>query len=123
MLAAFKRAPDAWRRRDGRLAFDAVKLSHHGSKGNTSRALCDAIACPRWLVSTNGARFGHPHPEVLSRVVLAAEAAGDEPPTFVLNHVTEFVTDFIAAAGDRYRVVTPAPGAGPVAGVTVSLQD
>lgn len=122
VLAAFRRAPAAWRRRDGRLAFDAVKLSHHGSKGNTSRALCDAIACPRWLVSTDGARFGHPHPQALARVVLAAEAAGDPPVTFVLNHVTPWVEDLVAGAGARYQVLAPGRRDGVQdAGITVTL--
>lgn len=122
VLAAFERAPAEWRGPDGRLRFDAVKLSHHGSRGNTSRELCDAIACPQWLVSTDGAHFGHPHPETLARVVLSAEAAGDPPVTFVLNHVTPHVEDLLAGAGDRYLVATPErQGDTWAAGVTVSL--
>jgi beta-lactamase superfamily II metal-dependent hydrolase len=48
-----------------RLAFDAVKLSHHGSMGNVSRELLALIDCPRFLVSTNGDYFRHPDPETI----------------------------------------------------------
>ncbi len=46
-----------------RLAVDAVKVSHHGSKGNTSDELMSLIESPRFLFSTNGAQFGHPDQE------------------------------------------------------------
>ena len=99
--------------------FDAVKLSHHASRNNTNIALCQRIVAPLWLVSTNGARFKHPHPEALARVVVSQP----EPPTFVLNYVTPFVTDLIAGAGPRYQVQLPERRAdGQYAeGVTVDL--
>ena len=52
-----------------RLAVDAVKLSHHGSKGNTSDELMSLIESPRFLFSTNGAQFGHPDQEAVQRVI------------------------------------------------------
>lgn len=121
VLAAFRRAPEHWRGKDGRIRLDAVKVSHHGSRGNTSRRLCDAVACSRWLFSTDGTRFGHPHPETLGRIVAASEAAGDPPPTFVFNHVTPFVADVVAGAGARYRVEVPRQRGGvPGAGISVT---
>lgn len=106
LLAAFERLPAGMRVKTGpnagRVKLNAVKMSHHGSRNNTSQELCDAIACPRWLVSTNGARFGHPHLEALARVIVSQGR-----PTFVLNYVTPFVEDLLDGAGDRWRVVTP----------------
>lgn len=110
LLAALERLPGRMRVKTGpdanRVKLDAVKMSHHGSRNNTSRQLCEAISCPRWLVSTNGARFGHPHPEALARVILSQT----KPPTFVLNYVTDAVTDLIEGAGSRWKVVTPKRG-------------
>ena len=39
----------------------AVKLPHHGSIGNVNKELLAAVETPRWLISTNGANFSHPH--------------------------------------------------------------
>ncbi len=52
-----------------RLAVDAVKVSHHGSKGNTTDELMSLIESPKFLFSTNGAQFGHPDEEAVRRVI------------------------------------------------------
>jgi len=52
-----------------RLAVDAVKVAHHGSKGNTTDELMSLIESPRFLFSTNGAQFGHPDQEAVRRVI------------------------------------------------------
>ena len=87
---------------DGPFDFDAVKLAHHGSRRNTSLELCRMIRSKKWLVSTNGAVFGHPDPECLARVIVT-----QDKPTFYLNYVTDRVTDLISGAGDRYQVALP----------------
>jgi hypothetical protein len=53
-----------------RLQVDMTKLSHHGSAGSTSNELLDALDCPRYLVSSSGASYGHPKLEAISRVVI-----------------------------------------------------
>jgi hypothetical protein len=50
---------------------DALKLAHHGSRANTSDELLELVRCDRYLVSTNGVRFGHPDKECLARVIWA----------------------------------------------------
>lgn len=92
--------------------FAAVKLSHHGSRGNTSVGLLERLRCSRWIVSTNGAQFHHPDAECLARVVVTQRR-----PTFYLNYETEQVTDLIASAGPRYKVSVPRRGDG----ITISL--
>lgn len=82
--------------------FDAVKMSHHGSRRNTDLELARQVQSRRWLLSTNGAQFGHPDPEALARVVVAQE----RKPTF-FNYVTDHLSDILAAAGDRYAVTLP----------------
>ena len=50
--------------------FDMVKLSHHGSQGNLSRALLDTLDCHRFAISTDGSRHHHPDPEAIARLLL-----------------------------------------------------
>src|SRR5690606_3544619 len=45
------------------LHVDAVKVAHHGSAGNISDNLLALIDSLRFLISTNGAQFGHPDAE------------------------------------------------------------
>lgn len=49
---------------------DAVKVSHHGSKNNTSLDLLKRIDCQKYLISTNGKSHGHPHLETLARIAI-----------------------------------------------------
>lgn len=59
------------RRQEGKLRLDAFKLSHHGSRGNTSPGLLGMIACRDFLISTNGSSYHHPHQETIARVLLS----------------------------------------------------
>lgn len=70
----------------GRYRLDACKLSHHGSRGNTSAELVQAVDCRNWLVSTNGKQFGHPNGEAIARILRAA--GGDVRLHF--NYRSEF---------------------------------
>lgn len=49
--------------------YDAVKISHHGSSGNTSPSLLRLIESSIYLISTNGAKYNHPDVETLARIV------------------------------------------------------
>ena len=49
---------------------DAVKISHHGSKNNTSLSLLEKINCNKYFISTNGKSHGHPDLETLSRIAV-----------------------------------------------------
>jgi len=55
------------------LEVDAWKFAHHGGKKNTSPELIKLVRCPRFLVSTSGARYHHPNAETLARVLVAKE--------------------------------------------------
>ncbi len=99
--------------------FTAVKINHHASKANTSRALLERIRSKHWLVSTDGARFHHPHVETLGRIVVT-----QDKPVFHLNHVTDepHLQDLIDGAGDRYSVRLPRKiGSQHSAGLLVKL--
>lgn len=58
----------------GVLTVDAVKVPHHGSRANVSRALVKAVPARHYLVSTNGDTFRHPDDEAIARIVLGAPA-------------------------------------------------
>lgn len=54
--------------KENRLKVSYVKLSHHGSKHNTTLGLIDLVDCNNFLISTNGTRHGHPDKEALARI-------------------------------------------------------
>lgn len=54
--------------KENRLKVLYMKISHHGSKHNTTEGLLDVIDCNNFLISTNGTRHGHPDKEALSRI-------------------------------------------------------
>lgn len=49
--------------------FDVIKVSHHGSKGNTSPSLLKLIDSDQYFISTNSKLFTHPDTEVLARII------------------------------------------------------
>lgn len=63
-----------------------LKLSHHGSRGNTSPALIEKLVCQHYLLSTNGSIYKHPHPETIARVI----KRGSKNPRFYFNYRTDF---------------------------------
>jgi beta-lactamase superfamily II metal-dependent hydrolase len=52
-----------------RIKLDALKVPHHASARNVSKELIDLIDCKLYLVSTNGAYFGHPDPVGIARIL------------------------------------------------------
>lgn len=55
----------------GRYRIDLLKVSHHGSKANTSKRLPRLIDCTRFAFSTNGVRHHHPDPQTIARFLVA----------------------------------------------------
>lgn len=54
---------------DNKLQIDLMKVSHHGSKANTSDELLDLIECKCFIISTDGSRHGLPNKETIARIV------------------------------------------------------
>jgi beta-lactamase superfamily II metal-dependent hydrolase len=54
-----------------RLKVDYVKVSHHGSKNNTSQKMLNYIDCDNYIISTNGGAAKHKHPsrETIARII------------------------------------------------------
>ena len=56
---------------NNKLSVDVMKVSHHGSRKNTSTDMFDFICCSRYLISTNGGKVRRllPDKESLSRIL------------------------------------------------------
>lgn len=96
LIDAFARLPG--NAAGGRIRLDAFKLSHHGSRGNTSTDLLRAVDCTNWLVSTNGKMFQHPDGEAIARVI----RAGGAGVNLRFNYRSEF-NEIWAAPGLQRR--------------------
>lgn len=72
---------------DTRVALDAFKLPHHGSKNNISPELMATISCPRYLVSTSGTRFHHPDVDAIKRII--EHHHGDDKPELWFNYKSD----------------------------------
>ena len=70
-----------WKRLSDKKTVDAFKLSHHGSKGTTSKELIAEIECSTYLISTDGSRHQHPDREAIARVLVSQSG----PKTLVCN--------------------------------------
>jgi beta-lactamase superfamily II metal-dependent hydrolase len=68
----------------GKLALAALKVSHHGSKHNTTTSLLKKLACKTYLVSTNGSQFGHPDDNAIARIIRDGRAE-----MLIFNYRTE----------------------------------
>lgn len=88
---------------------DACKLPHHGSKGNVTVGLVEALDCPLWLVSSNGVRFRHPDDAALARVILKG-VRGDRRPTIGWNYRSDRCKTFTSSyppGRSRYKTLEP----------------
>jgi beta-lactamase superfamily II metal-dependent hydrolase len=73
--------------RDNQLAVDLVKISHHGSKHNTTRELLERINCCRYLISTDGTGpYYHPSRETLILISEYGRPNKDIPLTIYTNY-------------------------------------
>ena len=90
-----------------RLPLDVFKVPHHGSVANLTPDLLGLLACRAYMVSTNGAVFGHPHDRA---VELLVEHHGHRArPRIVFNYRSETTAPFASEliGGRRCTVVYP----------------
>ncbi|WP_255658723.1 ComEC/Rec2 family competence protein [Actinoplanes sp. L3-i22] len=96
------------------LDVDLVKLPHHGSAANVTTELLALIRSPRFLVSTNGAKFKHPDVAAVRRVIDAGRRG--PVPTLFFNYRSSTTRRWDKPGNSRYQAVYPASPAG---GLTV----
>ena len=61
---------------------DCLKVSHHGSKANTSSSMLKIIDCTCFAFSTDGSHHGHPDPELIARIL---KNDPKRPKTLIFN--------------------------------------
>ena len=96
---------------------DVFKLSHHGSRANITVDLFQAVQAKHYIVSTNGAIFGHPDEEAIARVVVN----GGKQRSIWFNYRNEHTTKWGSAelrARYGYSVGLAEDGQG---GATIAL--
>jgi len=69
-----------------KLKLNAWKLAHHGSKKSTLLSLMNKIDADKILVSSNGARYKHPEPQTIAKLLLPKM----EGMEFHFNYLTLF---------------------------------
>jgi len=98
------------------LHLDVFKLPHHGSRYNLSTELLKMVPSRRYLVSTNGAKFGpnpgHPNDEAIARILTGSKRSktlmfnyGPRPQPQLWDR-PQLMLDF------KFGVVYPPPGEG-----------
>ncbi len=99
-----------------RLPVGAFLVPHNGSERNLNRELLQLIACDRYLFSTDGTRFRHPHRVTVARILTYGRSSSDAVPTLVFNYrsdASEVWADPELQERHRYRAVYP-EGAGGI---------
>lgn len=73
---------------------DFVKVSHHGSRNNTSNGLMDIIKCNKFIISTNGGdgRYAHPDRETFAHILCHPKRNKEERVHFYMNYSLEEIT-------------------------------
>ena len=84
-----------------RLAVNGFKLAHHGSVANISESLLGRLRCPNYLISTNGAIFGHPHSRCIE--LLLKSHAGPAKPRLHFNYLVDTTAAWSAEADQAAR--------------------
>jgi len=54
----------------GKIEFEFIKLSHHGSKANLNQDFLNLVETENFIILTDGSKFQHPDKETLSRIIL-----------------------------------------------------
>ena len=74
---------------DKRLKVDLFKLSHHGSKNNTSTRLLQALDCQHYLVCTNGAVHDHPDDRTIAWVIREGRPSTGDDVVLLFNYLSD----------------------------------
>ena len=89
------------------LHFDLVKVSHHGSKNNTNNSLMETITADRFLISTNGEKFGHPDDECLSKIIFKQKTHKELYFNYFRKDITDKYCDTELMTNYSYNISFP----------------
>ena len=71
-----------------KIEIDLLKLSHHGSRNNTSVDLLKLLNCTHYLFSASGQKNYHPDKETVARVLI--HGRGRRKPQLYFNYTSKF---------------------------------
>lgn len=74
-----------------KLVFDLIKVSHHGSKKNTSRKFIENTIGKKYLICTNGSMHMHPDLETIIKIIGLQEENKKLIFNYYLDHVDIFI--------------------------------
>ncbi|MED4010016.1 hypothetical protein P4606_05030 [Priestia aryabhattai] len=83
--------------------FDLIKISHHGSKFNTSDDFLNSIKCKRYIVSTNGKTHGFPKKETLAKVIFQNYKCNSSKTSLYFNYPDIFEQVFCEDEMEKYN--------------------
>jgi len=83
-----------YRTKTNKLKCDYVKISHHGSKNNTSNSLLELIDCSNFIISTNGGSSKHKHPsrETIARIIYNPNRNFEDETSIFINYPMDDIT-------------------------------
>lgn len=96
--------------KDKPLKADAVKVSHHGSRKNTTREFLELVDAKHWLFSSNGDKYKHPNNAAVEAVIDGAICG---KPVLHFNYRSPYTKGYEKAAQKpkaRYGVKYPPQG-------------
>lgn len=70
-----------------KLKLDLFKISHHGSRKNTSLELLEKVNCQNFFISSSGQKFNHPNDETIARIIFTAKK---NHPHIYFNYVSDY---------------------------------
>ncbi|MBP7283314.1 MAG: MBL fold metallo-hydrolase [Leptospiraceae bacterium] len=80
--------------------FVLVKVSHHGSKNNTTKSFLNSISCKNFLITTNGDLFKHPD---LHTIIKIGKMKNDSKNIFLNYHCKKLDKDIIQSLEADYK--------------------
>lgn len=80
-----------------KLKIDLMKVSHHGSRGNTNDELLELVDCEHFIISTNGG-YNLPDKQCLARILYHNRKKGLET-NFYFNYGDELIPEIFEVDG------------------------
>ncbi len=89
---------------DKKITFELVKVSHHGSKFDTSNDLFNYITSKRYLILTNGNGYDHPDLEAIAKIILNQNDKKEILFNYRHNKVTRFIKNYKLDKLDNFSI-------------------
>jgi len=70
VVESLKKVKKKYFKKEDRIKFEFIKLSHHGSKNNITNEFLDLVESQNYVILTNSKRHKHPDKETLSRILV-----------------------------------------------------